>query len=491
MPDPGSLPPKLPSDFGTNVSQSTFNNETSSTQKQLMNFSSAVEQYANQVAQAGSNPTPEQLAQLMTEGDNLQSTYNGLQNEVNDLQEQLNSGQLTQSQVSVDQQELSALQQQLQGVGTALTQLTIGVAIALAGYAYQATDTSYTGKSRADNTPDNPLIPEGQGGAQVSQADGPNLFLATGLMAIMMKAELTLIQQDIRNKLAELQVKQKGFQSYMDMAALNASYTYASDMDEANQYSSQAFCMMIGAGLSIGFSVMGLSRMHSMSSDVDAEEAALKDNPAYDEEVAARPPPANRTDDDYEYLPDRAGDRSDYEAKPGRKQIQDAEKTAKEKQAEDQQKLDELNARAAADPASTTVGEREAIQNRMAKRKQEITRLQNMKEANQRKIDDFNKVHQTSQLTQMDAAYLFYQAAAQASNSLGQAYGNMAAAMWTAQKAKDQADQVFTQAAMQIADKYLQSAMDEFRSQGQNIEAIVQFIMSFASKNTQWASLRA
>ena len=405
--------------------------------------------------------TKETITKQMNENTNLRKQFNKLTEDVVTL---ANTPNIT----DPDKAQLAIFRNQLKELGTQIARLFEGTSLLMATYILENTDPRDTPYNNASNPAlASPLNSE----STPIVEDGPNLFLATSLMALMFQVELSLVQQSIQNMDVERGIKVEALKNYMTFAKLSAIATFNKDMDQAAIYMNQAITSFIGAGLSLGMGIFAMAASGKMMKENAENRALLKDNPAFKTALDEKYPTA-RTEAD-QFLPSLGKDGKPM-PQAGVKQIQE------EIDAANESKTKEAN--------GTTITEQKNAINAKWDRK-----IQQMTEERDRRAEQYQNTNPNMMNNPSAQARINFlsQTAPQVINQTVQGIQASINSGIQIQLANDDASAVIASAAMSIAQQYLQSAMDAFKSEQQNIQAVIEFLMSIASKNTQWSSIRA
>jgi hypothetical protein len=466
-------PPVLTANFGA-ASSTDFASSCARSQQQIINLTLSVNT-TQQERDQDPEPSADDLAKQISENEQYNQQYTSLSNSLASL---ASSPGIT----DPDKAMLSNVMADLNTLGSTVVALMTGTSMAVATYNFSDTAQSQQSDDKDASSPQLPSNEQnttgsGTGSADIKSSDTPNLFLATSLMAVMFKTELGLVQQMIQNKDAERKVKIEGFENFQSFAKASAESTYNKDMDQANMYLNDAVCSFVSAGLTLGMAAFSFAYSAKMVGESLGHKELLNDNTGYEKALGLHKTSTRKQ----EYLPMDLKDEAGNPVGPGVKQIE-----SEIQRAQNEAKNLKNTASDASRDFSVTA-DREARIKELEEKI--IPALQEKLATQSQKYHDANPNHMYNQ--QMQAKQQMLNSINQAIGSIVQGVQKSIDAGIQMKLANDDAAATIAQAAMQMAQQYLQSAMEAFSGESKNIETVLQFLMSASSKNTQWSSIRA
>ena len=320
----------------------------------------------------------------------------------------------------------------------------------------------------------------------VSLQDEGNLWLSTGLMAILWKVEAAMIHQSVENMDQERICKIHGYENIMSFGNAEAAAAYQSDMDQSKMYMTEYHAAIAQAVVTGVTALGGVMRQGK----IERENEQLRDNPSYTSRLNDLRANKNITAKDRALMLDKNGkydpksdyyqkplpkvfDKQGHEIKPGRKQIQEEEEYAKT------YPYDPIVGKG----STTTISAQNPNHPERLKDQQKIKQAQ----------DDNRVAIETShyRLTNDLELNMWRQSLPELGQSIIQAYQAHTNYEVTMDKAQADYQKILWDAALQNAQSFLDGADKCFQSEMQNVQQIIEFLIDAAQKNTQWASVRA
>jgi hypothetical protein len=472
-------PPVVPLTTGgtTNL---TFAQKVAQASKDLNNLTNTVKNVQDQRETESSN-TPAQLTDQLNQN-------TGLLNEANSVASLISSMQ-SDPDADANKSEIDQLKSTLNTLTSEITTLTKGTAEALSAY-MDVQNSTTSGKNNYNIPSSNlfspqPTAPDTTTNADPpTQSDGPNLFLATGMMAIMMKIELGLVKQTELNMDAERQVKQKDFENVRGMATAVAESAYSKDMADANSTLASAIGSFVSAGIGLVAGLGSMIHAGSMKEGLQEQKDEMVDNPKflnafkkqYGEDWSPEHPQAGKP------VVDKTTGTINS---PGTKQMQERLDQIKSQSGSSASDVED------AEDATPRAGQTTVTTQRANAKAAEIKDLETDLTAKQKEHENFNVDFQYTQKMQSDPKYQMWQSLKNLGETLPQAVAGIIQSSYKMQEAQYDRNQIMAQMAQDMANKGLSSAMDAFSGELKNAQTILETIMQSQSKNTQWRNISA